>query len=135
MKTFDVQSIELEVPSRQAFAYLADPARLPEWTSAFARVQNGRALLRTPAGETEIGLAVEAHEAAGTVDWKMSFADGSVAMAYSRLVPSAGERCIYSFVLMAPPVPLEQLEGALAVQSRTLGEELRELRRVLKQHG
>jgi hypothetical protein len=135
MKTFDVQSIELEVPSERAFAYLADPVRLPEWTSAFARVQDGRALLRTPQGETEIQLAVNAHAGAGTVDWRMSFADGSVAMAYSRLVPAGGERCIYSFVLMAPPVPLEQLEGALAAQSRTLAEELGTLRRVLKRHG
>jgi len=135
VKTFDVQSIELEVPMERAFAYLADPARLPDWTSAFARVQDGRALLRTPAGETEIDLAVEARAEAGTVDWKMGFADGSVAMAYSRLVPSGGERCVYSFVLMAPPVPLEQLEGALAVQSSTLTEELGTLRRVLKQHG
>ena len=135
MKTFDVQSIELEVPGERAFAYLADPARLPEWTSAFVRVRDGRALLRTPAGEAEIGLAVEAHADAGTVDWKMSFPDGSVAMAYSRLVRSGGERCIYSFVLMAPPVPLEQLEGALAAQSRTLAEELGTLRRVLEQHG
>lgn len=135
MKTFDVQSIELEVARERAFAYLADPARLPEWTSAFARVRDGRALLRTPAGETEIDLAVEACAEAGTVDWRMEFADGSVAMAYSRLVRSGDERCVYSFVLMAPPVPLEQLEGALAAQSRTLAEELATLRRMLKQHG
>jgi hypothetical protein len=32
-------------------------------------------------------------------------------------------------------VPLEQLEGALAAQSRTLAEELGTLRRVLKRHG
>ena len=135
MKTFDVQSIELQVPSKRAFAYLADPARLPEWTSAFTRVRDGRALLRTAAGEAEIDLTVEADAKAGTVDWRMRFADGSVAMAYSRLSPSGGERCVYSFVLMAPPVPLEQLEGALAAQSHTLREELDTLRRVLKQHG
>jgi hypothetical protein len=98
-------------------------------------VQNGGALLRTPRGEVEIQLAVNAHASAGTVDWKMSFPDGSVAMAYSRLVPSGGERCIYSFVLMPPPVPLEQLEGALAAQSRTLAEELGTLSRILNQHG
>jgi hypothetical protein len=135
LKTFDVQSVELEVASERAFAYLADPARLPEWTSAFARVQDGRALLRTPEGETEIALAVRARAGAGTVDWKMGFPDGSVAMAYSRLIPAGDGRCIYSFVLMAPPLPLEQLEGALAAQSRTLAEELGTLRRVLKKHG
>jgi len=134
LKTFDVQSIKLDVPSRQAFAYLSDPARLPEWTSAFARVRDGRALLRTPRGEMEIGLDVEAHDAAGTVDWSMRFPDGSVARAYSRLVPDGAGRCIYSFVLMAPPVPLEELEGALEAQSRTLAEELGALRRKLQAH-
>lgn len=135
MKTFDVQSIELQVPSERAFAYLADPARLPEWASAFARVRDGRALLRTPQGEMEIELDVEAHDAAGTVDWRMRFPDGSVARAFSRLVPGGAASCIYSFVLMAPPVPLEQLEGALEAQSRTLAEELGTLRRILKRHG
>ena len=38
-------------------------------------------------------------------------------------------------LLVPPPVPLEQLEGALAAQSRTLAEELGTLRRVLKRHG
>ena len=135
MKTFDVQSIELDVPAKRAFSYLADPAHLPEWTSAFARVQDGRALLRTPRGETEIELDVQAHNAAGTVDWSMRFADGSVARAYSRLVPAGDARCIYSFVLMAPPVPLSDIEGALEAQSRTLAEELGTLRRRLKAHG
>jgi hypothetical protein len=61
----------------------------------------------------------------------MTFPDGSVARAYSRLVGNGG-KCIYSFVLMAPPVPLEQLEGALEQQSRILREELDTLRKVLE---
>ena len=35
MRTFDVQSIELDVPPAEAFRYLANPATLPEWTHAF----------------------------------------------------------------------------------------------------
>lgn len=132
MKTFDVQSIALDVPSRHALAYLADPGRLPEWTSAFARVRDGCALLRTPQGETEIGLRVDARPEAGTVDWHMRFPDGAVAAAYSRVVPVGVDRCIYSFVLMAPPAPLEELEGALEAQSRTLAEELVRLRDILR---
>lgn len=135
MKTFDVQGIELRVPRAQAFAYIADPARLPAWTSAFASVADGRALLRTPAGEVEIGLGVDASAEHGTVDWRMSFPDGSVASAYSRLVETGSDACVFSFVLTPPPVPLEQLEGALEAQSRTLAEELRTLKRVLERRG
>ena len=135
MKTFDVQGIELRVPRAQAFAYIADPARLPAWTSAFASVADGRALLRTPAGEVEIGLGVDASAEHGTVDWRMSFPDGSVASAYSRLVDTGRDACVFSFVLTPPPVPLEQLEGALEAQSRTLAEELRTLKRVLERRG
>ncbi len=36
--------------------------------------------------------------------------------------------CIYSFVLHAPPVPLEQLEGALDAQRVTLQKELATLK-------
>ena len=135
MKTFDVQSVEMKVASDRAFAYIADPSRLPDWTSAFASVRGGRALLRTPNGQVEIDLAVDARADAGTVDWRMTFPDGSVANAYSRLVPVAGGRCVYSFVLTPPPVPLEQLEGTLEAQSRTLAKELRKLKGILEHHG
>jgi hypothetical protein len=53
----------------------------------------------------------------------MTFPDGSVGRAFSRLI-ELGSRTLYSFVLMAPPVPLEQLEGMLEEQARVLREEL-----------
>ncbi len=135
MKTFDVQGVDLRVPRETAFAFIADPARLPAWTSAFASVTDGRALLRTPTGEVEIALDVQASAEHGTADWRMIFPDGSVATAYSRLVPTGRDRCVFSFVLTPPPVPLEQLEGALEAQSRTLAEELRKLKRILERRG
>lgn len=134
MKLFDVQGIDLAVASARAFAYVADPAHLPSWTSAFARVANGRALMRTPQGEVEIDLAVLASEVQGTIDWRMTFPDGSVAMAFSRIVALDRDRSIYTFVLTPPPVPLEQLEGALDAQSRTLAEELHRLKVILENH-
>lgn len=135
MKTFDVQGVDLRVPRDRAFAYIADPARLPAWTSAFASVADGRAVLRTPSGEVEVALGVDASPEHGTVDWRMTFPDGSVASAYSRLVESGRGACVFSFVLTPPPVPLEQLEGALEAQSRTLAEELRKLKRLLERGG
>jgi hypothetical protein len=130
MRDFDVQTVELEAPFDTAFGYIADARRLPEWTRVFRSVADGRATLATPKGTVEIGLEVKASRAAGTVDWTMTFPDGSVGRAFSRLVAREG-RSLYSFVLLAPPVPLEQLEGALAEQSGTLREELKALQRTL----
>lgn len=128
MTSFDVQGIEIGAPTAAVFAYVADPTRLPEWTSAFQSAGNGRAALATPRGAVEIGLEVQASTAAGTVDWIMTFPDGSRGVAFSRVLPLGPDRSVYSFVLTAPPVPLEEVEGALAEQSRTLREELLRLK-------
>lgn len=126
MTTFDVQSVEIHAPFATAFRYIADPGRLTEWTQAFKHVADGRATMATPAGSVDVALRVDASEAHGTIDWTMVFPDGSVAKATSRVI-AHGDRSIYTFVLEAPPVPLEQLEGALAEQSRTLATELQML--------
>jgi hypothetical protein len=91
--------------------------------------------MRTPGGEIAIDLAVETSPEHGTVDWRMTFPDRSVATAFSRVVEMDRDRCIFSFVLTPPPVPLEQLEGALEAQSRTLTEELKKLKDILEHHG
>jgi hypothetical protein len=135
MKNFDVQGIDLNVPQSKALAFIADPSQLPRWTNAFASVAPGRAVMRTPSGEIMIDLAVETSPEHGTVDWRMTFPDRSVATAFSRVVEMDRDRCIFSFVLTPPPVPLEQLEGALEAQSRTLTEELKKLKAILEHHG
>lgn len=82
-----------------------------------------------------VDLAVDASPEHGTVDWRMTFPDRSVATAFSRVVDLDRDRCVFSFVLTAPPVPLEEIEGALEVQSRTLAEELERLKGILEHHG
>jgi polyketide cyclase/dehydrase/lipid transport protein len=134
MSTFEVQSIEISAPFSTAFRYIADPANLPEWTHAFKRVSDGHAMMETPAGAVQVGLRVQASEPHGTIDWMITFPDGGVAKAASRVTPH-GERSIYTFVLEAPPVPLERLEGALAEQSRILGTELATLARRFGENG
>jgi hypothetical protein len=128
MDAFDVQGIAIKAPYDRAFRYVADPLRLPEWTRAFEAVADGRATLRTGAVTAEVGLTVEASLDRGTVDWTLVFPDGSVARAFSRLVPAGPNRTVYSFVLLPPPVPLAELEGTLAEQSRILRAELAALR-------
>ena len=135
MKSFDVQGIELNVPRSRALAFIADPEQLPRWTNAFASVTPGHAVLRTPSGEVPSDLEVDASPEQGTIDWRITFPDQSVATAFSRVVAVHPDRCIFSFVLTPPPVPLEKLEGALDAQSRTLAEELERLKRILENHG
>ncbi len=132
MKTFDVQSIALDTPEGRVFDFVASPANLPKWTSAFAAADERTATMATPAGKVEIRLKTIAHRDAGTIDWVMTFPDGAVGTAYSRVTPDGADKCIYSFVLMAPPVPLEALEGALDMQKKTLAEELLRLKALLE---
>lgn len=96
MRTFDVQSIELGAPVADAFRYLAHPATLPEWTHAFSEADEHRATLSTPHGAVTVGLRVAASGGHGTIEWTMTFPDGAVARASSRLVAHRG-RCIYTF--------------------------------------
>ena len=63
----------------------------------------------------------------------MTFPDGSVAKAFSRVIDNGRNSSIYSFVLSPPPVPLERLEGALEQQSQILREELTRLQRLIGQ--
>ncbi|MCI0693977.1 SRPBCC family protein [candidate division KSB1 bacterium] len=132
MKTFDVQTIAINAPFEETFGYIAEAHNLPRWTSAFKSVSNGRAVMQTANGSVEIEVAVNAAREQGTIDWIMAFPDGNMAKAYSRVVNLGTHGSLYSFILMAPPVPLEELEGALEQQSQTLREELSRLRAILE---
>ena len=128
MKTFDVQAVGINKPADAVWAYISNPANLPEWTNAFARADDDTADLVTPMGEVPIQLRTEASADTGSVDWHMTFPDGSVGTAFSRVTPDGEDKSIYSFVLMAPPVPLEALEGALQEQMGILATELTNLK-------
>lgn len=86
-----------------AAAAFADLANLPKWINAFARAGTYSADLVTPNGAVPIQLNTVASAAAGTVDWIMTFPDGSSEAAYSRVTPNGDGQSIYAFVLMAPP--------------------------------
>ncbi len=132
MRTFEVHAVEIGAPASSVFEFVSDPGNLPRWAHAFRTADGERARLETPAGAVEIGLRTEASEAAGTVDWQLAFPDGSIGLAHSRVTRTARGTSIYSFVLHAPPVPLEEIEGALAAQSVTLREELATLKSLLE---
>lgn len=132
MKTFDVQSIGIDRPAQEVFEYVANPANLSNWTNAFKSADDEKAELVTPAGAVPIALKTDAQPQAGTVDWFMTFPDGGIGSAYSRVTANGEDKAIYSFVLMAPPVALEALEGALNEQMAILAKELVGLKAVIE---
>jgi hypothetical protein len=132
MRPFDVQGIEIRASRSAVFDFVRDPHNLPKWAHAFQQANDTRASLKTATGAVDIDLQTFWHKDAGTIDWELGFPDGSIGVAQSRVTETARGTCIYSFVLHAPPVPLEQLEGALDAQRMTLREELAELKRLLE---
>ena len=132
MKMFDVQGIEIEVPRNVLFDFVKEPRNLPKWAHAFRSADGERAGLETPQGSLEIKLHTRADAQTGTVDWRLQFPDNSVGLAQSRVTETTRGTCIYSFVLHAPPVPLEQLEGALEAQIATLRQELSTLKALME---
>jgi hypothetical protein len=133
MRPFDVQSIAIDVPVEALFRFVADRFALPKWTHAFKEVGATTAVLQTPAGAVEVGLSVQAHIASGAVDWIMTFPDRSIGRAHARVVSNVDDSSILCFVLLAPPVPQEQIEGTLEQQRAILRDELQRLKRILEQ--
>jgi len=129
---FDVQGIEIVAARAKVFEFLKEPGNLPQWAHAFVSAAAGRARLETPAGAVDVGLDVSADAEAGTVDWRLTFPDGTIGVAQSRVTETSRGTSIYSFVLHAPPVALEQVEGALEAQRAILQSELATLKSLME---
>ena len=132
MRMFDVQGLEIQASRHAVFEFVRNPRNLPRWAHAFQSADDGHARLATPAGTVDVRLRTVAVAEAGTVDWQLEFPDGSVGLAHSRVTETSRGTSIYSFVLHAPPVPLEQLEGALDAQRAALETELATLKSLLE---
>ena len=132
MRMFDVQGIEIRAPRVTVFEFLRNPGNLPQWTHAFTSAADGHARLETTAGAVDVRLGVSTDAETGTVDWRLEFPDGSVGLAQSRVTDTTRGSCICSFVLHAPPVALEQIEGALEAQRVTLRSELATLKSLME---
>lgn len=132
MRMFDVQGIEILTAKEVVFEFVKEPANLPKWARAFTAAGNGRARLQTPASVVDVGLTVSSDAKTGVVDWRLTFPDGGVGLAHSRVVETTRGSCIYSFVLHAPPVALEAVEGALDAQRLQLQSELATLKALME---
>ncbi len=130
-KKFDVQSVGINRSLEDVFDFIAKPENLPLWTKAFTKADNKSATMLTPNGELHIQLDTIISKEFGTIDWLMKMPDGNIGKAYSR-VSENGNTTVYSFVLLAPPVPLEELEGTLSTQKLLLAAELESLKKILE---
>jgi hypothetical protein len=133
IKNHDVQSIYIQAPPTKVFDFIANPENLPKWTNAFKEADRQSALLSTPNGDLKIGLTTKTNRESGTIDWYLSLPDGSLGTAYSRVVSAPDKRTIYSFILIAPPAPIEKIEGVLVQQMELLRNELQKLRSILEE--
>jgi hypothetical protein len=129
---FDVQGIEITAPCQKVFEFVKQPANLPQWAHAFVSAGDGRARLEGPSGAVDVGLRVSADAGTGVVDWHLVFPDGGVGIAQSRVTETTRGTSIYSFVLHAPPVALEEVEGALEAQRAILQSELTTLKSLME---
>lgn len=132
-KNFDVQSIAIKTAPEKVFDFVAEPGNVARWAKGFSEVDGKSALMETPNGSMKIGLEMFSNKALGTVDTVMTMPDGSIGKAFSRITENdGGTSAIFSFVLLAPPVPLEQVEGTLEQQKVQLAEELQILKGILE---
>lgn len=120
-------------PQSKVFEFLKQPANLPHWAHSFVSAGDGRVRLETPTGAVDVALSVSADAETGVVDWRLAFPDGSIGIAQSRVTETTRGTCIYTFVLHAPPVSLEQVEGALEAQRAILRSELATLKSLMEQ--
>jgi hypothetical protein len=77
-------------------------------------------------------MSVVADAETGVVDWRLTFPDGTIGVAQSRVTETTRGTSIYSFVLHAPPVALEHVEGALDAQRTQLRSELTTLKSLME---
>ncbi|MBC71850.1 MAG: hypothetical protein CMH47_06120 [Muricauda sp.] len=132
-KNYDVQSININATPERVFDFVAEPTNLPKWALGFSEVDETSALMETPNGKMKIGLINIINKEAGTIDSIMTMPDGSIGKAFSRVTENNdGKSAIYSFVLMAPPVPLAEIEGTLEMQKKQLAQELIHLKSILE---
>jgi hypothetical protein len=132
MRLFDIQAVEIIAARHKVFEFLKEPTNLPQWAHAFVSAGDGRARLETPDGAVDVRLDVTADANTGVVDWRLGFPDGTTGIAQSRVTETSRETCIYSFVLHAPPVALEHIEGALDAQRALLQSELATLKSLME---
>jgi len=132
-KNFDVQSIGINANPGKVFEFVAEPTNVPKWAIGFSEVNGETAFMETLKGKMKVGMIMHSNPELRTVDTVMTMPDGSIGKAFSRITENDnGESAVFTFILMAPPVPLEEMEGKLEEQKKQLAKELQLLKKILE---
>jgi hypothetical protein len=126
-----VQSVNINSSADKVFSFISKPQNLPQWTAAFKYADEASAVLSSPMGDLSIGLSTKTNAEMRTIDWYMTMPDGTTGAAYSRIVEGPDKKAIFTFILLAPPGPLEKVEGSLKEQIMLLANELENLKKML----
>ena len=86
----DTQTITIDAPRSDVFAFLADAANLPRWAPNFATTvrPDGDGWI-VEQGASEVRLRLEASVELGTLDLHVTPPDGRTRTVYGRVLPNA----------------------------------------------
>lgn len=121
MRTYTT-SIEIAAPPQDAFAFVADPLKLPVWAIGFAKAiePDGDGWVVTLAGGERMPLRIESDPATGVVDYVMLPASNVAAPAHTRVMPHAAGT-LYAFSMhQTPDIPDEVFNAQVAELEREL---------------
>jgi hypothetical protein len=125
----DTQTVSIQAPAHDAFAFLSKPTNLPRWAAAFARAiepDGDDWLVRSPQGDMKVKYVTQSD--LGIVDYHLSPGPDVHVVAHSRVIP-AQDGCVYVFTQeQAPGMP----DDVFAGQIDALARELRLLKSLLE---
>jgi hypothetical protein len=114
--------IEIDSPTAQTFAFVADGGRLPLWAIGFAKAvePDGDRWLVTLASGQRMPLRIDSDARTGVVDYVMLPSPDVEAPAHTRVLPHAGGT-LYTFSMhQTPDMPEEVFEAQVAELEREL---------------
>lgn len=115
-------SIEIQSPTDEAFAFLADGDKLPVWAIGFAKAieRDGERWVVTLASGDRMPMRIDADAATGVVDYVSLPVAGVEAPAHTRVLPH-GSGTLYTFSMQqGPDMPDDLFEAQVAELGREL---------------
>ena len=122
-------STHIARPAAEVYAFVTDPARLPEWAAGLGgRVEerDGRWFADSPMGEVEVRFAPE--NPFGVADHDVTLPDGQVFSNPMRVLPD-GDGCEVVFTLRRQP---EMTDDAFEADTTAIRTDLATLQRLLE---
>ncbi len=132
-KNFEIVSIGIKAHPDEVFDYVANGKNLPEWTDFFKEADDSSAIIVTSQGELKVAMETVLNKELGVIDTIIEMPDGTKNYSWSRVSGNKhGRESVFSFTLIAPPLPPDALDKFLAKQKSQLEEELRSLKSILE---